>query len=271
MQIPHYFRPLAAAVCLAGCSGGSTPPEPKSYDVKGQLNDTGLMACASAAQSQQACPQSALPYQDAEFGRDALARTGALTKVGGGAAGFDWIKLDATGAPLAVQNLAWAADGTEQDGTRWSCVKDQVTGLTWEEKESDPQHPRYGGHTYRWWLEGEQHHGGYTEPSDSGTCGTPGCDTQSYLNWVNQNGLCGFTDWRLPTVVELSSIAVLSSVIPALDKNYFPNAPQPRFFTSQSLARDPSRAWYVYFSDGSVSATNKGDASHVRLVRGGQP
>ena len=267
-QTPQICSLIVAAIALAGCNGGNDSKAP-TYDVIGTLNDTGVVLCANAAQVQQECPQTDLPHQDAEFGRDAQARQGGLSKNGSGTAGFDWTKLDSTGSALAIQNLAWNPDGSEQDGSRWSCVKDHVTGLVWEVKESDPQHPRYAGHTYRWWLDSEQQNGGFSDESTSGTCGMASCDTQSYVNWVNQNGLCGQSDWRMPTVAELSSIAVLANVIPAVDTSFFPNVMQPRFFTNQSLARDPSRAWYVYFSDGSVSSTNKGDASHVRLVRGG--
>lgn len=260
--------PLGAAFWLAACSGSGQSDKPAVYAIQGQLNDTGLKLCASATQVQQPCPQAGLPGQDAESGRDLAPPA----KTGSGLGGFDWVKLGADGANLANQGVQWSPEGTEQEGSRWSCVRDSVTGLIWEIKESNPEDPRYSGHTYRWWLDSEAFNGGFPDSSTSGTCtGLSSCDTQSYLNWVNQQGLCGFQDWRMPTVKELSSIAVLSNVIPAVDPNFFPDVVQPRFFTRESLAKDPSRAWYVYFSDGSVSATNKGDASHVRLVRGGQP
>jgi len=258
--------PVYAVLCLASCSGGDQSDKQAAYDIQGQLNDTGVVLCATSTQVQQPCPQAELPGQDAEYGRDVTQPA----KAGGGANGSDWTKLGTDGAPLTSQNVQWSADGTEQQGSRWSCVQDHVTGLVWEIKESDPEHSRYGGHTYRWWLEADQFNGGFPDSSTSGTCtGLSSCDTQTYLNWINQTGLCGFNDWRLPSVRELSSIAVLSKVIPAVDTNFFPDVVQPRFFTRESLAKDPSRAWYVYFSDGSVSSTNKGDASQVRLVRGG--
>lgn len=274
------FRPIwpFALALLWGCNGndetspgGPTfpPKDDKAYEIKGQLNDTGLVLCAGPEAGQQPCPQSELPGQDAEYGRDVAAAKGTLDKVGGGVVSFDWTKLDANGAPLAIQDHAWSPQGTEAEGTRWSCVKDNVTGLVWEVKESDANHRRYGGHTYRWLLDGDEYTGAFPDMSTSGTCDLDSCDTQSFVNSVNQDSLCGFSDWRMPSVAELSSLVVLSNVLPAVDTDYFPNIQDPRFFTNQSLARDPSRAWYVYFSDGSVSFTNKGDASHVRLVRGG--
>jgi hypothetical protein len=266
------FRPLLpiAVALVAGCNGSDDPGVTDTrYTVTGQLNDTGIALCAAPEANQQPCPQDLLPGQDAEFGRDSAAA--GLTKQGAGAAGFDWTKLGASGDALTIQNQAWVDGGSEEAGTHWSCVRDNVTGLVWEIKETDPSHPRYTGHTYRWWLDGNEYNGDFPDQSTSGTCTLDKCDTQTYVNWLNQNALCGFSDWRMPSVAELSSITMLANVIPAVDTAYFPDVEEPRFFTNQSLARDPSRAWYVYFSDGSVSFTNKGDASHVRLVRGDQP
>lgn len=204
------------------------------------------------------------------MGRDALALTNRLEKQGAGVAGFDWSKVDASGNRLVVQDEAWEADGTEAAGTRWSCVQDHVTGLTWEVKESAEDHPRYGGHSYAWYLDDASQNGGVAGDDDRGNCTTEPCNTAHYVEWVNSQGLCGHSDWRMPTVAELASLAVVTKVLPAMDSDFFPNVPLPRFFTSQSMAGDPSLAWYVYFSDGSVSFTNKSDPSHVRLVRGGQ-
>jgi len=151
-------------------------------------------------------------------------------------------------------------------------VQDNATGLVWEVKHSDENHPRYGGHGYAWYLADATQNGGdvgIVQPSDD-QCGTPPCHTSHYVHWLNQQALCGYEDWRMPSVAELLSIAVNSKAVPALDEHYFPNANKPRFFTKNTLAKDPKLAWYVYFTDASVSFTNKSDASHVRLVRGGQ-
>lgn len=266
------FALIVLVILFAGgCNNsGDAPPTDPGFKAKGQLNDTGLLACSGETEVELDCPQSALPGQDAQFGRDALGRTGTLSKQGSGIGGFDWTKLDSAGRPLEQQQLAWQNQGNEQEGTRWTCVLDHVTGLMWEIKESDETHPRFSGHTYTWWSDQEDINGGFFEKYDGASCGTSDCTTQGYNQWLNDQGLCGFNDWRLPTVRELSSIAVLSQVIPAVDPMFFPNTRQPRFFTRDTLARDPARAWYVYFSDGSVSFTNKSDASQLRLVRGGR-
>lgn len=257
------------AVGMIGCNGGEGGTTAPAFEITGEVNDTGLLLCAADQQVQVECPQPSLPQQDAQLGRDAKAQAGTLEKTGGGIGGFDWTKLDASGNPLADQSQAWSNEGTEQEGTRWSCVQDNVTGLMWEIKESDPAHPRYAGHTYTWYFEDQAINGGNAGVRNGGTCPTPNCDTQGYREWLNSNTLCGHSDWRVPTPKELSSIAVRSKVIPAVDPAYFPNTIQPRFFTSQSAAKDANLGWYVYFSDGSVSFTNKSDPSQIRLVRGG--
>lgn len=258
---------ISCASVLAGCSGSDSNKTPV-VPITGALNDTGITSCSGMEEPEQTCPQPELGNQDAEFGRDHLAANGELTKTGGGVAGFDWSKIDGSGNLLALQDVAWDDSGSEHDGSRWSCVLDNVTELMWEVKESDPAHPRYSEHSYTWYNEMATENGGVAGTEDGGTCATAPCDTRGYVEWVNDNGLCGHQDWRMPTPQELASLAVLSKVIPAMDTEFFPNTSKPRFFTALPNAKDPYQAWYVYFSDGSVSSTGKADASHLRLVRG---
>lgn len=267
----HVVGGFLLSVAIYGCnakdSSDNHPSSSSAITITGALNDTGLINCTGVDEAQQACPQAALPNQDAEFGRDAKA---ALSKIGAGFAGFDWTKLDSAGNPLAEQSAAWASDGSEVNGTRWSCVQDNVTKLMWEVKESDPAHPRYAEHTYTWYDERAAHNGGDAGTQNGGACGTDMCDTQGYMAWANSIALCGHSDWRVPSVTELNSIVVRGKELPAVDVDYFPNTSQPRFFTAQTNAEVPEMAWYVYFSNGSSSYTYKRDPSQLRLVRGGQ-
>lgn len=273
----HYSPSLIIGGCLLisiGVSGcGSRNLNNDTPESSSRLNDTGIVTCSGPDTSVVAnpCPQESLPGQDAEFGRDNLFAQGKLNKIGGGAAGFDFTKLDKLGDELATQNAAWNSDsGTETEGSRWSCVQDNVTGLMWEVKESLEDHPRYGGHTYTWFEESPTVNGGSAGVENNGACSTDSCDTQGYRTWLNQQGLCGHNDWRLPTTSELLSIAHTTSSGMAIDSDFFPNTIKPRFFTRNSHAQDPMLAWYIYFTDASMSFTNKFDPSHLRLVRGGK-
>ncbi|CAK0762745.1 exported hypothetical protein [Gammaproteobacteria bacterium] len=96
------------------------------------LNDTGQDTCFDGARLV-ACTEAntgdnaANPRQDGRYGRDAQARAGQLAKTGGGMAGFDFTALDASGHPTIPKSGA----------TPHPCVKDNVTGLTWEVKTAD--------------------------------------------------------------------------------------------------------------------------------------
>lgn len=97
---------------------------------------------------------------------------------------------------------------------------------------------------------------------------------------VNAAGLCGASDWRLPTREELTSIIDYSKPYPGpvIDSNYFPATPSSLFRSSSTHARYNSEyAWLVGFASGITDYGQKGYtfASYeyyvfpVRLVRGG--
>jgi len=83
---------------------------------------------------------------------------------------------------------------------------------------------------------------------------------------VNTAGLCGYTDWRMPKVDELQSIADMGRVNPAIDTGYFPST-RTYFFLS-TAAVDSDYTWSVYFYYGDDSWDTKSTNGSVRLVRG---
>lgn len=270
------FRGVALAVCvlpfvLTGCGGGRSV---SGADTVGSLatglNDTGRSTCSGFDQDSAIvrCPLAAAPGQDADFGRDALARAGALVKIGSGDAGFDFSKLGSDGMPLLIQDQGWSATGSEQEGTLWSCVLDNTTGLTWEVKHSDALHPRYGLSTYNWYSSDPLKNAGVAGMLNKGSCNTERCDSEGYVAYINSISLCGYSDWRMPTVSEFYSIGHKGLEDPAIDEHYFPNTLGGlRYWTGNTVAEVAQNAWYMYFSDASISFTNKVNASHLRLVR----
>lgn len=204
--------------------------------------------------------------QDAAQGRDALAAAGRLYKVGAGIAGFDFTKLDSQGVPLAIQTAAWRADGTELAGTRWTCVKDNHTGLVWEMKQDDPTSLSYKSYKYTWRNTNDQQNGGNPGTLGAAACGASLCDTQSFAAAMNEAKVCGITTWRLPSLLELSSIVVAGKSILAIDENYFPNGRATQYWSNQSYAADNDFAWYLYLGDGSLSRQQKYSTFLVRLV-----
>lgn len=185
------------------------------------LNDTGFTTCADAAGATVSCTAaSAVQGQDARYGRDAAAGTSALTKVGGGANGFDFTKIsNGNGTNPGAILPATAPLGTAAG--EWGCTYDNTTGLMWEVKTTSGL--RNSGLLYSWYSSNAATNGGIAGVENGGYCFTPGrCDTEKFVQDVNATNMCGHADWRVPTVRELLGIVRLGAT-PAIDTAYFPN------------------------------------------------
>ena len=273
--ISNWTAPSNAAVSIRA---GETKSLTRSYEAEttdpgdppppatGRLNDTGIDWCADGSSNNLACPVALYPGQDGDYGRDAAARAGTLDKVGDGAAGFDYTKLDANGNDLPASAL------------NWSCVRDNHTGLIWEVKVDDPGHLRHKDHRYTWYNpnspDGNPGSVGDTS-SCNNTLGGKNCNTANYVTVVNVQGLCGATDWRMPTWQELQGIVDYGRFNPAIDTEYFPNTPSSGFLSGSPALYNVSGfnssdlAWEVRFSTGVANdAFYRGFYNRVRLVRG---
>ncbi|MFO1368171.1 MAG: DUF1566 domain-containing protein [Marinagarivorans sp.] len=253
--------PGGGTTASSSSSSGSTSSSGRPW-ARG-LNDTGIHSCQGASGFVDC---SAAPWQDAQQGRDAVAQAGLLAKQGAGPLGFDFTKLDNTGRPLVLQNLAWQQGSSEASGKTWSCVLDNHTGLVWEVKQDDPSSPRHYQHKFSWYQTDYRRNGG--EPGSPGApeCGTIACDTQAYINALNALQLCGQSHWRLPSIGELMSIVWGGRAIKAIDEGYFANSPGTQYWTGQSYAPNNLHAWYLYLGDGSLGNQQKSSRFYVRLV-----
>jgi hypothetical protein len=217
---------------------------------KSTLNDTGITTCSDNSTNGLACPINDFPNQDAQVGRDKTKNDDS-----DGHAGFSFTKISDSGATLAAS------------ATSWNCVKDNVTGLTWEIKTTDSGlHDMYNG--YSWYEPDNTKNGGNAGTQNGGQCKGSDCDTNAYVKAVNAIGYCSYKDWRLPTRQELMSIVDLSRVNPTIDTTYFPNTQSNWFWSSSRNAYNSGYVWGVDFDYGDSSSFSKeSNAVHVRLVR----
>ena len=265
---PDLLRTTVGRSCVVALLLSALLPLPAA--AQGALNDTGLRACYDAGSQTGSTEPADFPRQDCRMGRDAAAAAKALPKTGAGTVGFDFTKISNAGAVLPAS----AAFGS--GASDWACTFDNTTGLMWELKSPTTSDLRYAGNSYTWYSTDSLTNGGNQGYADGGFCvgGIP-CDTESFVNAVNAAGLCGHSDWRMPTLPELTSVIDYSQPYggsqPAIAPGYFPNTPfDDAYWTATTSAASPSNAYYVYFDGGYTVAYHKDDDHYVRLVRVGR-
>jgi ankyrin repeat protein/TPR repeat protein len=97
------------------------------------------------------------------------------------------VRLDDRGKPLSAQ------DGAYESGP-WRCITDEMSGLSWLARDDS------GGSHDKDML--------FSLPGGTASeCRIDHCDLLAYREKVRADTLCGFSDWRVPTVNELSSLA----------------------------------------------------------------
>jgi len=146
-------------------------------------------------------------------------------------------------------------------------VRDNVTGLIWEVKESkdgtpDDNNLHDADNTYTWF------------DGVNGTAGN-GTDTLDFIDALNNAEFGGYNDWRLPTVKELMAIVDQSRIEPAINTDFFPNTNYtqsgPQYWSFTHCLYWTEKAFPVNFR---ARGTSDPIASflyfYVRAVRGEQ-
>lgn len=178
---------------------------------------------------------------------------------------FQTVCYNTVGEVIACGGTDWPDQDADTSGDSASCVPtytqgtytvaDSCTNLEWQ---------RYG-------------HGsndGYTVPTGAGNC-TNGTYSASYCKYTWQNALkyCsnltlnGSSDWRLPNIKELQSIAKYSNFSPAIDTTKFSNTKVGVYWSSTTYVIDTTFAWYSDLTDGYDYGYAKTNTSYVRCVR----
>jgi Protein of unknown function (DUF1566) len=92
-------------------------------------------------------------------------------------------------------------------------------------------------------------------------------------SWTNAIAYCqtlplaGRDDWRLPTAIELFSIADTGQSNPSIASTFFPSTPAARFWSSTPVANSSSSAWGVYFNYGYAHIYDVTIPYNARCVR----
>ena len=91
-------------------------------------------------------------------------------------------------------------------------------------------------------------------------------ESLDYVRNMNQKNAFGYSDWRLPTVKELASLADLSrySRIPELLEN---TTKSSFYWASTTYTNYTISAWYIQFDNGFDNGCTKSDRFYVRAVR----
>ena len=232
-------------------------------DEDGVFNDTGVNVGAEANTGNNiSCTTTttALEQQDCANGRDALARTGRLAKLGTGPSGFDYTKLAINGAPLAIQTRAYSVSGSEAAGTQWACVRDNHTGLVWEVKEASGVHAYTT--TYRW--------GGLTAIgiNNNNRQGDYFSDWNVLVNSANNNARCGVSDWRVADIKSLSTLVNYSRPDgTSANVEFFPFIDEDHWSASP-FNNDTNAAYSISFGTGTDRDLARSQERSVRLVSG---
>lgn len=156
-------------------------------------------------------------------------------------------------------------------GETGPCVLDQFTGLVWEVKSTSAG--LYNrDNTYSWYNPEEDASGelDYRGIPNGGQCEGSDCDTHAVVIAANEGGLCGFSDWRMPTRDELGSISDprKTNSPPSINTIYFPHTQSGDYWSSNDYQFQWNTAWLWNFGNGLDRVEWKESPKYVRLVRG---
>lgn len=268
------------------------------------LNDTGIVTWYDNGSFTEAQPNANYPGQDAEFGRDT-----DITNVDDGPTAFSFTKLDYAGNTLPSNSLNATCVQDNRTGLVFELKQEaQILPLLAGEAlkeyiekaledgtyEYNAAHLnwRANNYGYYWYSDDSTNNGGGSGAQGgvfvneqypiSSSCAfrnenmsghSPeynSCNTSVYAKAFNGYAVCGFQDWKLPTIEQLRSIYNYRATGPVgSEVDFFPNTIDGDYISSTSSADGSGAAWCIASKTGQVRLCNKHSPNYVRMVRGG--
>ncbi|EPR7484070.1 Calx-beta domain-containing protein [Vibrio alginolyticus] len=268
------------------------------------LNDTGVTTWYDGMTYDSTASNSTYPGQDASYGRDAINQPAF-----DGHAGFSFTKLDAAGNALPSNESNFRCILDNRTGLIWE-KKEEVQTLPnlsgdalkkhLDEHLKNDTYPydmanffwQATNYKYYWYNTNDATNGGAdgapgeivpkTSHPINAECAFPNknqvsyssafnrCNTEVYAKAMNELAICGFKDWRVPTIGELSSIHNHRATDPEPGEvDFFPNTMTGDYLTSTPSADGTGAVWCSSSNTGQVRLCNKQHVNYIRMVRGG--
>jgi predicted small secreted protein len=277
------------------------------------LNDTGLMTFSDGNVTGLSIEPSTHPGQDASYGRDTEYHPDFDGQAGFSFTKLDYdgnpMAANSPGWNCTRDNvtgLVWENKRPDQD-LGVNVVLDEEGQPSYEEPVVRGTGFRAGNFVYGWREDDDTNNGGspgivenratqlessnpvtaYLNGSEEypdrnelpGYCGYEAlsgrfyCNSRTYIEQMNIWGVCGFNDWRMPSIEQLRSLANhnpesgITNPEPAFFFNIKSNA---RYLSDTPAADNESSAWCYDFGEGEVKLCQKGSYRSIIAVRNKQ-
>lgn len=163
----------------------------------------------------------------------------------------EFVKINQNGASIS------------KDSKQWQCVLDKKTQLMWEVKT--PKKGLQSNQNTYTWFDGSSgvENGEFSHHCHWGR----NCNTQAYVNAINEKQLCGFNNWRLPSAKELKTLLLYKDDNPLINSHFFPHTQSRLYWSQDTDSKQTGVAIDVPFFYGGTSGSAKSFDSYIRAVR----